>query len=62
MRTLQSELARNGLGKSKTNKKTATKRRQPSKQKEKLSRRDVEDLMGIRRDTFKRVGGAIRRK
>lgn len=27
-----------------------------------LSRRDIEDLMGTRRDTYKRVGGAIRRK
>ncbi|KAB2337642.1 hypothetical protein F7731_08590 [Cytobacillus depressus] len=27
-----------------------------------LSRRDIEDLMGARRDTYKCVGGAIRRK
>ncbi|RBP89384.1 hypothetical protein DFO70_11131 [Cytobacillus firmus] len=27
-----------------------------------LSRRDLEELMGTRRDTNKRVGGAIRRK
>ena len=30
--------------------------------KPKLSRRDVEELMGVRRDTYKRSRGAIRRK
>lgn len=29
---------------------------------ENLSRRDLEDLMGTRRDTYKRVNGAVRRK
>ncbi|MFS0822158.1 hypothetical protein [Bacillus sp. 1P02SD] len=33
-----------------------------SKHKEDLSRRDIEDLMGTRRDTFKQVRGAVRRK
>jgi hypothetical protein len=32
------------------------------KKKENLSYRDLEDLMGTRRDTFKRVRGAVRRK
>lgn len=32
------------------------------KKQEKLSRRDLEDLMGTKRDTFKRVRGAVRRK
>jgi len=27
-----------------------------------LSRRDIEELMGTRRDTYKRVGGAVRRR
>lgn len=31
-------------------------------QHENLSRRDLEDLMGTRRDTYKRVNGAVRRK
>ncbi|MGA5692869.1 hypothetical protein [Cytobacillus pseudoceanisediminis] len=31
-------------------------------QHEHLSRRDIEELMGIRRDTYKRVGGAVRRR
>lgn len=32
------------------------------KQQEKLNQRDWEDIMGTRRDTYKRVGGAIRRR
>jgi hypothetical protein len=32
------------------------------KRKEKLSRRDLIDLMGMNRPTYKRVRGAIRRK
>lgn len=31
-------------------------------QQEHLSRRDIEDLMGKRMDTYKRVKGAVRRK
>ncbi len=31
-------------------------------QQEQLSRRDLEDLMGKHRDTYKRVNGAVRRK
>ncbi|MER1998825.1 MAG: hypothetical protein ABS882_03550 [Lysinibacillus sp.] len=30
--------------------------------KEKLSKRDVEELMGVNRDTYKRVNGKVRRK
>lgn len=33
-----------------------------AKKKEKLSMREVMELMGVRRDTYKRVRGAIRRK
>lgn len=32
------------------------------KKDKKLSRRELLDLMGVRRDTYKRVRGAIRRK
>lgn len=32
------------------------------KRKEELSFKDVEELMGMNRDTYKRVGGAVRRK
>jgi hypothetical protein len=34
----------------------------PIKKEEKLSRRDIEELMGIKRDTYTRVNGAVRRK
>ncbi|EFV78966.1 hypothetical protein HMPREF1013_00850 [Bacillus sp. 2_A_57_CT2] len=37
-------------------------RPKPVQQQENLSRRDLEDLMGTRRDTYKRVGGAVRRR
>ncbi|MES1038964.1 hypothetical protein [Peribacillus simplex] len=32
------------------------------KMKEELSFKDVEELMGMNRDTYKRVGGSVRRK
>ncbi|MCM3599379.1 hypothetical protein M3175_01445 [Robertmurraya korlensis] len=32
------------------------------KKKENLSRRDIEDLMGIRKDTYKRERGAVKRR
>lgn len=39
------------------------KKQKPKRHKEKLSRRDIEDLMGIDRDVYVRgKGGAIRRK
>jgi hypothetical protein len=34
----------------------------PKKEDDKLSRRDILELMGTKRDTYKRVKGAIRRK
>ena len=34
----------------------------PKKNKEKLSRRDIEELMGTHRDTYKRVNGKVKRK
>lgn len=33
-----------------------------SPKKETLSRKDLEELMGTKRDTYKRVHGAVRRK
>jgi hypothetical protein len=33
-----------------------------SPKKEDLSKKDIEELMGTRRETYKRVNGAIRRK
>lgn len=56
MRTIQSELKRHG------NKieKEATICRKPSKSK--MSRKEIEELMGVRRDTYIRRNGAIRKK
>ncbi|MFE4523432.1 hypothetical protein ACFRCQ_15185 [Cytobacillus firmus] len=34
----------------------------PVQHQEHLSRRDLEDLMGKHRDTYKRVNGAVRRR
>ncbi|MEY9980456.1 hypothetical protein [Lysinibacillus sp. RC79] len=57
MRTLQTELVQKGLGKEVEGQ--ASKRRQPIK---KMSQREIEELMGVRRSTYKRVNGAFRQK
>lgn len=57
MRTLQTELVQKGL--SKKIERQASKRRQPKK---KMSQREIEELMGVRRNTYKRVNGAFRQK
>lgn len=57
MRTLQTELVQKGLSKEVEGR--ASKRRQPKK---KMSQREIEDLMGVRRNTYKRVNGAFRQK
>lgn len=57
MRTLQTELVQKGL--TKEGKGQASKRRQPKK---KMRQREIEELMGIRRSTYKRVKGAYRQK
>lgn len=43
-------------------KKPVVHRRHSNKHKEKLSRRDIEELMGTHRDTYKRVNGKVKRK
>lgn len=43
-------------------KKKPPSKQQPVKKEEKLSRRDIEELMGINRSTYTRVNGAVRRK
>lgn len=57
MRTLKSELHRTGFVQPTT---------QPAKPKqrvvEKLTKYDLQELMGTRRDTYTRVNGAVRRK
>jgi len=59
LRTIQSELKRHGLYQKK---KVTTNYRKPNKQKEQLSKWEIEDLMGVHRDTYTRRNGAIRRK
>lgn len=56
-RTLQEQLIKHGL----TNK-PIKKRRQKKKHKinEDLTKRDIEELMGIRRPTYRRKNGVIR--
>lgn len=53
-RTLQEQLIKNGLAS-----KTIKKQREKSN-KERLSKRDIEELMDMRRPTYKRRGGAFR--
>ena len=56
MRTIQSEIQRHGLSNNQLNVKAT------SKASEKLSKRELEELMGIKRPTYKRVRGAFRSK
>lgn len=58
LRTIQSEFKRQGITKLKN---TTSLVNQPEV-KEKLSMWELEELMGVRRDTYKRVGSAIRRR
>lgn len=57
VRTLKTELIDKGF----VNKNTHIHQKK-AKKNERLSRREIEELMGIRRDIFTRKGGAIRRK
>ncbi|PID19358.1 MULTISPECIES: hypothetical protein [unclassified Sporosarcina] len=57
MKTLQTELMRSGLADPVVVKKKETQKTQPI-----FTRRELEELMGTRRDTYKRVNGAVRRK
>ena len=58
MRTLGNELVRSGLAKE-----VAVKTRPKLKNKEKLSRKEWQEIMGCNRDTYSRgKGGAIRNR
>lgn len=66
MRTLQSEIRRLRLLQQETDKKPIdreekrySERRETS---ERLSKRDIEELMGVRRPRYKRHNGAIRQR
>lgn len=59
-RTLQEQLIKNGLANKPMKKRK--KKRKSFKFKEKLSKREIETLMGVNRDIYKRVKGSFRRK
>ncbi|MBD7944728.1 hypothetical protein H9650_11435 [Psychrobacillus sp. Sa2BUA9] len=62
MGTLQTELIEKGL-KRPLRQGIVKKNTSTSKQnKERFSRREIEDLMGCNRQVYKRVGGAVRNK
>lgn len=60
MRTIQSEMKRNGMTEKNNADPPAPKPKK--KVKEQFSRWEVEELMGMRRDKFTRRHGAIRKK
>lgn len=57
MKTLQEQLIEKGLSKS-----IEISISKPKLSKEKLSKQELEELMGCNRPTYRRVGGAIKRK
>ncbi|ARK23295.1 hypothetical protein SporoP37_00375 [Sporosarcina sp. P37] len=66
-KTLREQLIEKGLVDTKINKSDTKSRKNGTNsdkriQKERLSERDLAELMGVNRDTYRRVGGAIRRK
>lgn len=58
LRTIQSEFKRQGI----THLENTTSSVKQPKKIEQLSKWELEELMGVRRDTYKRVGSAIRRR
>ena len=58
LRTIQSEFKRQSITKQKN---TTSWVKQP-KEKEQLSKWELEELMVVRRDTYKRAGSVIRRR
>lgn len=59
MRTIQSEMTRNEVANIQNVDQPFKKEK---KQTEQLSKWDIEELMGVRRDTFKRKHGAFRQR
>lgn len=62
MGTIQSELIEKGLKQARIQEVEKESTKRSKKEKERFSRREIEDLMGCNRQTYRRVGGAIRRK
>lgn len=60
MRTIQSEVIEKGLKRFDREESEKMKINSSKRQKEAFSRREIEELMGNNRPTYRRVGGAIR--
>ena len=59
MRTLQGELVEKGLH---SKQKYVDPSVKGTRKEEKLTTSELRELMGVNRDTFKRIGGSIRRR
>lgn len=63
MRTLQTELIRNKLSRTRTKVIDTKNTKSKDQSDERFSRKEWEEMMGVNRDTYKRgKGGAIRRR
>lgn len=62
MRTLKTELERNGLTKKRYQECEKCQNEPQKKRREQLSKFDIEELMGVRRPRYTRRKGAIRQK
>lgn len=62
MRTFKSEFARLGLLQARRREITLKSSKTSDKQEERLTDRDFAELMGVNRDTYRRVNGRIKRR
>lgn len=62
MRTMQDQLVEKGIVVSLSAKEDAAETKISKRPKEKLSRRELEELMGVNRETYQKQGGAYRRR
>ena len=62
LKTLQTELVEKGLSEDCASGEKQKNTRAKMKSSESLSDRELRELMGVHRDTYKRVGGAIRKR
>lgn len=62
MRTIRSEFERLGLLQTRRREKPLKSSKATDKQDERLTERDFKELMGVNRDTYRRVNGRIKRR
>ena len=62
MNTIQTEVIEKGLKQARRDELEKLSTNTSKRPKEEFSRREIEELMGTKRDTFKRHRGSIRRK